>query len=264
VLTAISPNLVPLNSGDTTFTITGSGFSSSSAVSFDGSTTLPTTFVDANTLQFSLSKDLFTFAASLSIVVVTPQTVSSNAVYLTIGTPPPLLQAVANAASFVTGPVAPGEIVSIFGTNLDQNVTFDGTPAKLVYFSSTQVNVTVPYSITGPTTRLQMGASSVQLQVAPSAPGIFAAVQSDSGIVTLYATGCGALTIDDLPRCVLPVSVTVNDQPATVLYAGLAPGLVQGANQINIQLPDGISSGQLSIVLTAGDVSSKPFNFTFQ
>jgi uncharacterized protein (TIGR03437 family) len=77
--------------------------------------------------------------------------------------------------------------------------------------------------------------------------------------LTLYATGCGVLTNDDLPRCTLPVSVTVNDQPATVLYAGIAPGLVQGANQINIQLPDGITSGQLTIVLTAGDASSKPF-----
>jgi uncharacterized protein (TIGR03437 family) len=51
----------------------------------------------------------------------------------------------------------------------------------------------------------------------------------------------------------------VNDQRASVLYAGFAPGLVQGANQINIQLPDGITSGQLAIVLTAGDASSKPF-----
>jgi uncharacterized protein (TIGR03437 family) len=75
----------------------------------------------------------------------------------------------------------------------------------------------------------------------------------------LYATGCGAVTKDDLPRCALPVSVIVNDEPAQVLYAGIAPGLVQGANQINIQLPDDIASGQLTIVLTAGDASSKPF-----
>jgi uncharacterized protein (TIGR03437 family) len=54
----------------------------------------------------------------------------------------------------------------------------------------------------------------------------------------------------------------VNDQPATVLYAGIAPGLVQGANQINIQLPDGITPGQLTIILTAADASSQPFSFT--
>jgi uncharacterized protein (TIGR03437 family) len=166
---------------------------------------------------------------------------------------------IVNAASFAGGPVAPGEIVTIFGTNLTDKVTFDSIPATLVFASPTQVNVTVPYSVGGPTTVMQMGTSSVQLQVAPSAPGIFAAVLAGDNILTLFATGCGALTTDDLPRCALPVSVTVNDQPATVLYAGIAPGLVQGANQINVQLPDGIASGQLTIILTAGDASSKPF-----
>jgi uncharacterized protein (TIGR03437 family) len=107
-----------------------------------------------------------------------------------------------------------------------------------------------------------MGASLVQLQVAPSAPGIFAAVSAGDNIVVLYATGCGALTTEDLPRCALPVSVTVNGEPASVLYAGIAPGLVQGANQINIQLPADITYGQLTIVLTAGNSSSMPFRFT--
>jgi uncharacterized protein (TIGR03437 family) len=104
-----------------------------------------------------------------------------------------------------------------------------------------------------------MGTTWVVLQVAPSVPGIFAAVPARDKVIVLYATGCGALTNDDLPRCALPVSVTVNDQPSTVLYAGIAPGLVQGANQINIQLPAGIASGQLTIVLTTGDARSKPF-----
>jgi uncharacterized protein (TIGR03437 family) len=168
---------------------------------------------------------------------------------------------VVNAASFATGPVAPGEIVTIFGTNLDKDVTFDSMPSTLVYYSSTQVNVTVPYSIRAGTTVMQVGSSApLKLDVAPSAPGIFAAVPAVDNVLIMYVTGCGALTNDDLPRCVLPISVTVNDQPATVLYAGIAPGLVQGANQINIQLPDGLTSGQLTIVLTAGDATSKPFS----
>ena len=161
--------------------------------------------------------------------------------------------------NFLAGAVAPGEIVTIFGTNLTDKVTFDNIPATLVFASPAQVNVTVPYGVTAPSTMIQVGSSvPVKLDVAPSAPGIFAAVPAGDNILTLYATGCGALTNADLPRCALPVSVTVNDQPAIVLYAGIAPGLVQGANQINIQLPDGIASGQLTIVLTAGG-SSKPF-----
>jgi len=100
------------------------------------------------------------------------------------------------------------------------------------------------------------------LQVASSAPGIFAAASTGDGIVVLYATGCGSLTTDALPLCALPVLVTVNGEPAQVLYAGIAPGLVEGANQINFRLPADITTGQVSIILTAGDGSSKPFSFT--
>jgi hypothetical protein len=204
-----------------------------------------------------------TQAATLPFTVVNPQSAPSSPVTFTIGTPAPLFTAagVVNAASFSGGPVAPGEIVSIFGTNLTRTVTFDGSRATPIFASPTQVNVTVPYSMNRPTTVLQMGTSSVQLQVAPSAPGIFAAVLSGNNIVVLYATGCGGLTTDDLPRCALPVSVAVNGEPAQVLYAGIAPGLVQGANQINFQLPTDITTGQVSIILTAGDGSSKPLSF---
>jgi uncharacterized protein (TIGR03437 family) len=122
--------------------------------------------------------------------------------------------------------------------------------------------VTVPYSVASPATTLTMGTTSVQLQVAPSDPGIFAAVPVGDNILTLYATGCGVLTTDALPRCALPVSVKVNGEPGTVLYAGIVPGLVQGANPINVQLPADITSGQLMIVLMAGDAFSTPFSFT--
>jgi uncharacterized protein (TIGR03437 family) len=262
VVQSVSPSNVTLNSPATTFTVTGSGFTSASKVRLQSSSDLETTFIDSNTLQFSLAKDFFTLSGSYSINVVTPQTAQSNSVLFTVGAPATIIGAVTNAASYATGAVAPGEIISIFGMNLDQNVTFDATPATLVYISPSQVNVTVPYAITGSTTRLQMGTSSVQLQVVPSAPGIFAAVSAGDGIVVLYATGCGMLTNDDLPRCALPVSAIVNSEPAQVLYAGIAPGLVQGANQINIKLPDDITTGQLTIILTAGDASSKPFSFT--
>jgi uncharacterized protein (TIGR03437 family) len=66
---------------------------------------------------------------------------------------------------------------------------------------------------------------------------------------------------DTLPRCQVPGSATVNGQPAQVLYAGVAPGLVSGANQINLLLPSGITSAPISIVVTAGTASSKAFSF---
>jgi uncharacterized protein (TIGR03437 family) len=261
VVTGISPAVIALGSEATTVTITGSGFQPGATVQLAGGVALVTKFIDSATLQITLDKSSLTQPVTLSFTVVNPLSAPSSPITLTIGTPAPGFTAagVVNAATFAAGPVAPGEIISIFGTNLTSSVTFDGASATLVFASPTQVNVTVPYSVGGPTTVMQMGANSLQLQVATSAPGIFAAVSAGDGIVVLYATGCGAVTKDDLPRCALPVSVIVNDEPAQVLYAGIAPGLVQGANQINIQLPDDIASGQLTIILTAGDASSKPF-----
>jgi uncharacterized protein (TIGR03437 family) len=259
-VTGVSPASVPVGSDTTIVTVLGSGFQQGAVAQVNGAA-FATIFVDGGTLQFTMDKSNLTQAAALVITVMNPNSAPSAGLTFTIGTPTPMFTAagVVNAASFTGGAVAPGEIISIFGTNLTSNVTFDGAPATLVSSSPTQVNVTVPYSVTGPTAILQMGATSVRLPLAPSAPGIFAAVSAGDNIMVLYATGCGALTNDEPPRCSPPVSVTVNDQPATVLYAGIAPGLVQGANQINIQLPDKITSGPVAIVLSVGHASSKPF-----
>jgi uncharacterized protein (TIGR03437 family) len=54
-------------------------------------------------------------------------------------------------------------------------------------------------------------------------------------------------------------SVTANGKPGKVLYSGIAPGLVQGANQVNFQLPEGVKSGKLSIALTVGSAESRPY-----
>jgi uncharacterized protein (TIGR03437 family) len=261
VLTSADPSFIPINSDPTTVSFHGSGFTKDSIVFLYSVAFTPVQFVDSTTLRITLPANELNGTNNFVFTVKNPDSDVSNPVSVAIGVPAPQITAVVNAASFATGAVAPGEIVTIFGSNLDQNVAFDFVPAKMIYSSATQVNVTVPYGVTGPTTSVQSGSSApFKLDVAPSAPGIFAAASASDNILTLYATGCGVLTNDDLPRCQLPVSVTVNDQPASVLYAGIAPGLVQGANQINIQLPDGITtSGQLTIVLTAGDASSKPF-----
>jgi uncharacterized protein (TIGR03437 family) len=267
VVTSISPAVISPGQGDTIFTIIGSGFGVGSVAQLaGGGAPFPTTYVDTSTLQILIYGSLLAAPTTYSIIIVNPQSAPSSLLTLTVGIPAPQFAAagIVNAASFAGGPVAPGEIITIFGTNLVNTVAFDEAPATLVYFSPTQVNVVVPYSVAGPTTTLKIATTSIQLPITASAPGIFAAVPGGDNILVLYATGCGPLTNDDLPRCALPVSVTVNDRPAQVLYAGIAPGLVQGANQINVQLPDGTTSGQLTIVLTAGDASSKPFVWNTQ
>ena len=115
-----------------------------------------------------------TYTASIAI----SSTGASNSplsipVTLTVSAAPvplPTITAVVNAASFESGPISPGEIVTVGGTGMgplapagltldqsgkvsttasDVQVLFGGVPAPLTYVSSTQINVVVPYEIQG-------------------------------------------------------------------------------------------------------------------
>jgi uncharacterized protein (TIGR03437 family) len=126
-----------------------------------------------------------------------------NALGLMQNTAQPVIGSVVNGASFAGGPVAPGEIVTVFGSNLgpaslathddlswDQRfigaangteVLFDGVPAPMIYTSSGQVAAVVPYSVAGQTTTsvkvLYEGVPSatVSVPVAQSNPAFFLA-----------------------------------------------------------------------------------------
>ena len=63
--------------------------------------------------------------------------------------------AVVNAASLATGAIAPGEIITVFGTGFDKTNTqllFDGQPATLFFTSATQINALAPASLTANST----------------------------------------------------------------------------------------------------------------
>ena len=194
-LTSVDPPFIPLNSDDTVVVLHGSGFKTGATIQVNTQpwTSTPVQVVDTNTIRVLFPKPVLIFDTTWTITATNPQSAVSNVVTLAVGTPAPYFIAgsVTNAASYATGPVAPGEIVTIFGTNLVSTVTFDNIPATLIYSSPVQVSVTVPYLISGPTTTLRVGTVPVVLDVAPAAPGIFAAVV-DRGYLILYATGCGA------------------------------------------------------------------------
>jgi len=115
---------------------------------------------------------------------------------------------VVNGATFQTGPVAPGEIVTLFGAAIGPltpafltltnprlvanslagvQVYFDGVPAPVLYASAGQMNVVVPYSVAGKSaTQLQLEylgvlSNPVALQVAATAPGVFSISGSGQG-----------------------------------------------------------------------------------
>jgi uncharacterized protein (TIGR03437 family) len=88
--------------------------------------------------------------------------------------------------------------------------------------------------------------------------------------VVLFGTGEGATTpagvtgrvipVDptQLKHPVLPVSATIGGVAADVQYVGSAPGLISGAFQINLLVPDAaLSGGAVPVVVTVGTNSSQ-------
>jgi uncharacterized protein (TIGR03437 family) len=92
-------------------------------------------------------------------------------------------------------------------------------------------------------------------------------------IVMVYLTGegqtnppsvTGAFTTATLPPpqvtpapASLPVTVTINGQPAPYVYAGEAPGFVAGLMQLNVQIPATAPSGDLQILVSLGGNASQ-------
>ena len=105
------------------------------------------------------------------------------------GLPAPAITSVANAASYSSAAVSPGEIVTIFGNNLGPatltlyqltggafptsiagtQVLFDNRPAPMIYTSRTQVSAVVPYGVAG------KSATNVQVQYQSALSGPVAA-----------------------------------------------------------------------------------------
>jgi uncharacterized protein (TIGR03437 family) len=87
-------------------------------------------------------------------------------------------------------------------------------------------------------------------------------------VVSIFATGEGAITPGgvtgtvtsttgpNFPKPVANVSLTIGGAPATIQYAGEAPGLVSGVLQVNAVIPQDAASGNQQIVLTIGNNSS--------
>ncbi len=161
----------------------------------------------AGTYNFFVAYQLADGAWNTSVPTAAEGIVNSVNIVVTEGPAGPASAAISpggvvNAASLVSGAVAPGEVVSVFGAGLgpengvdwrpdsygragaflaDTRLFFDDTPAPLLYAQAGQISAVVPYTISG-RQKVQVRAqyrgvpsNVVELAVADSAPGIFTA-----------------------------------------------------------------------------------------
>ncbi|HVT95027.1 MAG TPA: hypothetical protein VHD76_19405 [Bryobacteraceae bacterium] len=218
-------------------------------------------------------------------------TQSALEVYGLISAPTPNVLAATNAASYDPRAIAPGSLISLFGTDLslitasagsiplpvslaDVSVSINGIPAPLLYLSPRQLNVQVPVEVAPGPAQLTVRvagrlSATASLVIGQSGPGIFAVLGGSAGFAagsdaSVYLTGLGKTDSDiasgdaaregEVINATLDVTATVGGVNAPVQFAGLAPGFV-GVNQVNLQVPQ-LSPGIYPVVITVDGVSS--------
>lgn len=200
---------------------------------------------------------------------------AANFVAFAPAPPPPaisggaLVDGVLNAASFVGGPVAPGEILTIFGTGMGPagkgfsyqvdtasgniasysagtRVLFDGTPGAILYAQANQVSVVAPFEIAGKAKvsiqveYLGQASAAATEAVAAAAPGIFSVAQN--------GVGPGAILNQD--------GVTVNSAAHPAAKGSVVAIFATGGGQTNPTSVDGQFAPVDAPVLAAAPVTA--------
>ena len=173
----------------------------------------------------------------------------------------------------------------------DVKVAVNGVAAPLYYASPFQINAQIPYETALGTADVQVtsnaGTAHANVPVSATAPAIFTVNSLGTGagaiehglslqlvtdsnpaapgeIVAVYCTGLGAVkpaaVTGDAPsippqQTASTVSAYIGGAPATVSYAGLAPGFA-GLYQVNVRVPDGTPAGAQSLEISIGGAMS--------
>jgi uncharacterized protein (TIGR03437 family) len=212
-------------------------------------------------------------------------------------------------------PIAPGGLITVYGVNLADGVgqskglplpqqlngaqvLLGNQPLPILYTSTGQLNVQVPYTVPV-NTQYQMTVQhgntlSVpqSVVVSEAQPGIFTVNQQGTGqgsivrsdqvtlaqpgtpasigeTVVIYCTGLGAVTpavkegvaaplTPPLSTTVNAVTVTIGGKVAQVLFSGLTPGYA-GLYQVNAVVPSGIATGDtVPVVVDVAGQTSPP------
>jgi uncharacterized protein (TIGR03437 family) len=182
-----------------------------------------------------------------------------------------------------------GRVSSVTGGT---RILVNGVALPMVYSVQSQFSAIAPWNEEGVKTvwiSVERGGNTsapYRLKTLESKPGLFTLDASGTGLAAIvnpngsinqrgnparrgdtivaYLTGGGAMDVNGLPGSVasglsrlrLPVSVSIGGVSAEVVYAGNAPGLIEGVTQLNIKIPGGSSSGPVPIRVKVGSVES--------
>ena len=177
--------------------------------------------------------------------------------------------------------------------NFGTAVRFDGIPVPIVYSLESQVAAIAPFGLKpGATTTITVeyngtASNALTVPVIAAQPGVFTLSGSGTGVAAavnpdgtinsqtspaphgstllLYLTGTGQLSpagVDGLIATAASSTLAaptayINGAPAKVVYAGNAPTLVEGATQINLQLPPSVASGAAQLLLFFGNAEAQ-------
>lgn len=171
---------------------------------------------------------------------------------------------VRSAASGASGPVSPGELVTI--ATPSDTVSIDCAQVPALGREGERGIFQIPKSVAGRAyVRVDIGTDWLMTPVVPANPALFhfngraAALNEDGSIngeenpaaagsiVSLFATGAGTE-----PRP--PVAVEFGGVSGEILFAGESGVLFQ----VNARLPAGLPGGETQVVLKIGDAQSQP------
>ena len=213
----------------------------------------------------------------------------------------PTIDSIVSAADLQPGrALTPGQIVTIFGSGfsapctLDQastqrcqlapgfplpvqlgetKVAFNGVPAPLLAVTEKQINLVVPWELSGDFTAavVQRGlasSSGTRMSIARQAIGVFSIFSTGAGagvvvhsdgrlvsriaplvpgeVVVIYGTGFGPVSppsntsspapVEPLSRSTIPMQVFFDGTEGRTLFSGLTPGY-SGLFQMNVEVP---------------------------
>lgn len=201
---------------------------------------------------------------------------------------------VINAASF-TPQIAPGGLVSIFGTGFypgsatPATVQVNGENTQIFGAFPFQINALIPADIPLGTATITVTVGSAPAaqqtaSVSPNAPAIFsigpgqaAITNQDNSLntpsnpalrgsaIVIYGTGFGAVTASGkLNTATTPVTSVIGGTQIPTAFAGLTPGFV-GLYQANVILPASLPPGlALPLFLQQGSATSNTVNVAVQ